>query len=189
MDLGGMVRQRYRALWEEITREEVIGPDEHYRISERIRALNALGFSVRDVEMLPTAKGNKLRLRIFVTERSFHRDQLLSLTGLEAEEMQARQMMNEIQELRATLSQANNRSTPLSVAAYHWLDMIYKPVMEQLRPLTERPARAGQEIPSDAELYCQVLEHKWFLSERAHHDVGHQAAAEDYLRHIAGLNR
>jgi hypothetical protein len=36
-----------------------------------------------------------------------------------------------------------------------------------------------------AELYCQVLEHKWFLSEKARHDVGHMAAVEDYIRNIA----
>jgi hypothetical protein len=33
-----------------------------------------------------------------------------------------------------------------------------------------------------AELYYQVLEHKWYLSERARRDVGHQAAVEDYLK-------
>jgi hypothetical protein len=33
-----------------------------------------------------------------------------------------------------------------------------------------------------AELYCQVLEHKWYLSERAQRDVGHQAAIDDYLK-------
>jgi hypothetical protein len=38
------------------------------------------------------------------------------------------------------------------------------------------------------ELYWQVLEHKWFLSERAHHDVGHRAAAEDYRRQFAGAD-
>ena len=32
-----------------------------------------------------------------------------------------------------------------------------------------------------AELYCQVLEHKWFLSEQARRDVGWEAALEDYL--------
>jgi hypothetical protein len=34
------------------------------------------------------------------------------------------------------------------------------------------------------ESYCQILEHKWYLSERAGHDVGHLAAVEDYLANI-----
>jgi uncharacterized protein DUF4032 len=32
-----------------------------------------------------------------------------------------------------------------------------------------------------SELYCQVLEHKWFLSEREKKDVGMKRAIEDYL--------
>ena len=73
-----------------------------------------------------------LRLRFFITDRNFHRDQLLGLTGISAGEMQARQMMNEINELKAYLSQANNRSVPLSAAAYHWLEHYYQPVIAQL---------------------------------------------------------
>ncbi len=185
-ETGASIRQRYRSLWEEITREEVVNPGEHYRIQERIRALNGLGFSVRDVEMQPAQNGAKLRLRILVTDRNFHRDQLLSLTGLDAEEMQARQLMNEIHELKATLSNLNNRSTPLSVAAYYWMQNIYRPVIEQLRPLIENRQLTGEYF-SPPELYCQILEHKWFLSERARRDVGHHAAVEDYLRTIGGL--
>lgn len=186
LDLGASIRQRYHALWGEITREEIINPDERYRIHERIRALNALGFSVRDVAMQPTDNGDKLRLRIFVTDRNFHRDHLFGLTGLEAEEMQARQMMNEIYELKATLSWQHNRSVPLSVAAYHWLEQIYQPVLARLQPLFQSKS-GGDESPNAAEVYCEVLEHKWYLSERAHSDVGHQAAVEDYLRSIAKL--
>jgi hypothetical protein len=180
VDTGESIRQRYRDLWDEINREEIITPDESYRIQERIRALNNLGFSVKDVEMQPAENGSKLRFRVYVTDRNFHRDQLLSLTGLEAEEMQARQMMNEIQEIKATLSQQNNRAMFLSAAAYYWLENVFQPIAAQLHHLTGQ----GNSL---AELYCQVLEHKWFLSERLQHDVGHQAAVEDYLRNIASI--
>jgi len=172
---GAYIRLRYQSLWEEITREDIISPEENYRIQERIRALNRLGFSVGEVDLTPTDGGNQLRFQVVVTDRNFHRDQLHSLTGVEAEERQAQLMMNEIQEIKATLSQQNNRSTPLSVAAYHWLEEIYQPTLELLRPIIDRQEDA-------VEPYCQVLENKWFLSERAQQDVGHQAAAEDYLR-------
>jgi hypothetical protein len=180
LDTGGSIRQRYRDLWDEINREEIISPDESYRIQERIRALNNLGFSVKDVEMQTAENGSKLRFRVYVTDRNFHRDQLLSLTGLEAEEMQARQMMNEIQEIKATLSHQNNRNMFLSAAAYYWLENVFQPIASQLKHLVSK----GNSL---AELYCQVLEHKWFLSERSQHDVGHQAAVDDYLRNIASI--
>ncbi len=173
-DTGAYVRQRYQLLWDEITREELINPGEHYRIQERIRALNSLGFSVGEVELAPTNSGDQLRLRVVITDRNFHRQQLLNLTGMDAQETQARQIMNEIQELKAYLSRLHNRSTSLSVAAYHWLEQVYRPAMERLIVLSA----TSQDLP---ELYCQVLEHKWFLSEREKHDVGHQAAISDYL--------
>ena len=182
-ETGEHIMARYRSLWEEISREQVINPDEHYHIQERIRALNALGFSVRDVEIRNSEQGGMLHLRFFITDRNFHRDQLLGLTGISAGEMQARQMMNEINEIKAYLSQINNRSVSLSAAAYYWLEQYYQPVIAQLDVLTRRQGDKAASEPT--ELYCQVLEHKWFLSERARRDVGHQAAAEDYLRQFS----
>jgi hypothetical protein len=178
---GSNLRQRYQRLWDEVTREEVIGPDERYRVQERLRALNALGFSVGEVRIEAAENTEKVRLRFMVTDRNFHRDQLLGLTGMAAEEMQARQMMNEIQELKATLSIQNNRSTPLGVAAYYWLEHIYEPTVKLLTPLIEHKKNLDLGI-SPAELYCQVLEHKWYLSEQAQRDVGHQTAVDDYLK-------
>jgi hypothetical protein len=177
-DASSYIRLRYQRLWEEITLEHVINPSEHYRIQERIRALNQLGFSVGDVSLQNTQEGDQLRLRVVVTDRNFHHDQLQTLTGIEAEERQAQKMMNEIQELKASLSQSSNHSVSLSAAAYYWLNAIYQPTIERLIPV----------VKSDfdtAELYCQVLEHKWYLSEKARRDVGHAATIEDYLENIA----
>ncbi len=176
-EVGPQIRRRYTRLWSEVTREEVVTPQERFRIYERIRALNALGFSVEEVELTAVAGGERLRFRAFVADRSFHRDLLHTLTGLEAEEAQARQMIGEIRELRATLSQKENRSMPLGAAAYRWLTELYLPAVARLQPLTDGSAQP-------AELYCQLLEHKWYLSERAGHDVGHQAALEDFVRHV-----
>jgi hypothetical protein len=178
---GNNISLRYQRLWEEVTREEIIHPDERYRVQERLRALNALGFSVSEVRIETSENTEKIRMRFMVTDRSFHRDQLLGLTGMVAEEMQARQMMNEIQELKATLSLQNDRSTPLGVAAHHWMEYIYTPTLKTLQPLIEQSKSKDHDL-SSAELYCQLLEHKWYLSEQAQRDVGHQASAEDYLK-------
>lgn len=176
-DVGASIRIRYQNLWEEINRQMVINRDEKYRIQERIQALNSLGFSIGEVILEGGENGDKLRLSVVVTDMNFHRDQLLGLTGIEAEEMQARKMMNEIYELKATLSQINNRSTPLSVAAYKWMEDIYLPTLKGLEPIIH-------EDTDPAEIYCQLLEHKWYLSERAQRDVGHEMAVEDYLHTV-----
>jgi len=177
-DISTYIRLRYQILWEEITREDVILPQEHFRIQERIRALNSLGFSVGDVELTATNGASHFRLRVDITDRNFHRNRLFSLTGLDVEEKQAQFMMNEIQELRAYLSQTSNRNVPLDVASFHWLEHTYQPVVKLLTPLVD-------EYTTQAELYCQILEHKWYLSERAQRDVGHFSAAEDYLHRFS----
>jgi hypothetical protein len=183
-ETGEYIRQRYRRLWEEITRDLILGHDEHFRVQEHVRALNELGFSVKEVELIPETSGDRVRLRVSVTDRNYHRDQLLALTGLEAQEVQARQLINEILEVKAYLSQQNERSTPLSVAAYHWLQNIYQPVIDQLAPSIQRATGITEKETNSVELYCQILEHKWFLSEKAQRDVGHQAATEDYLQNF-----
>jgi hypothetical protein len=174
-DMGRDIRMRYQGLWEEITHEDIINPGEHFRIQERIRALNSLGYSVGEVKLTETEGGSQLRLGVMVSDRHFHHDRLLSLTGIDAEERQAQRFMNEIQELKAILSSTHNRSTPMSVAAYHWLENAYQPAVAQLAILT------GSHL-SSPELYFQVLEHKWYLSEKAQRDVGLQAAIEDYIQ-------
>ena len=173
-ETGAHIRLRYQELWQEITREEVVQPGESYRIQERIRALNRLGFSVKDVELVEAGQGDQVNFRIQVAGRQFHHDQLQTLTGIEAQENQARQMMNEIQETKATLTRQQNRSLSLHAAAFHWLENIYSPVAARLQGI-------DPSVDNLPELYCQVLEHKWFLSEQAQRNVGHQSAVDDYI--------
>jgi len=182
VDTAAFIRLRYQILWEEVKREEIIKPDENYRIQERVRYLNQLGFAVGGIDLKQTENGTHLRVKVIVTDRHFHRNQLYPLTGLDAQEKQAQQIMNEIHEVNATLSQIRNYSVPLSAAAYHWLEFFYQPTIKKLL----------QEVKPDAdpvELYCQILEHKWFLSERAQRDVGHQKATEHYILTIIGQNQ
>ncbi|MEQ8220666.1 MAG: DUF4032 domain-containing protein [Candidatus Eremiobacterota bacterium] len=173
-ETGEYIHKRYEELWNVINKEQVIRPDEKYRIQEHVRTLNAMGFSVDELEIKTTETGERLKLRAFVSDRSFHSDLLHSLTGIVAEEMQARLIINEIQGLKVNLSKQNNRSTPLSVAAFHWLNELFTPVLEKLKDL--------KKDCTQAELYCQILEHKWFLSEQEKRDVGHDLSVEDYIK-------
>lgn len=183
-ETGPYILQRYRSLWEEITREEVITQNERFRIQERVRALNSLGFSVKDIELKNEDHGDIMKLRIFVSDRNFHHNQLMEITGLYAEDRQAQQIMNEIYELKANMSQFTSPNITLEAVAYHWLVYVYKPVVEKLHSLLNTNSH-HMTNPDPIELYCQVLEHKWYLSERAQHDVGHQVAAEDFVQRFS----
>lgn len=180
LETGSYIRKRYLSLYDEITRDQLIKANESYKIHERVRALNNLGYSVRQIEALPSEQGDLLRLRVIVADRNFHRDQLMNLTGVEAEENQARQIMNEILEIQGHISRVNNRPMPLSAAAHLWLESRYLPVLDALQLLIDQRKEAGEPV-FPLELYIEVLEHKWYLSEQAGRDVGHVAAAHDFI--------
>lgn len=178
-ELAADIRRRYDALWSEVARVEHLRADERYKISERVRALNALGFSVGEVS-LTRADGelDRLELRVAVTDRSFHRRLLHSLTGLEVQEQQALQMINEVNEVRADLSRDKHRSVSMSAAAFAWLEERYRPTVQALKAIETEV--------EPAELYCQLLEHKWYLSEAAQRDVGLEAALASFIaNHVA----
>ena len=188
LDAGGMlpsfvsyvdaiqaINQRYHQLWDEITRVETFKANENYRIRQRIEKLNELGFSVGEVKLAHSESGDHLNLKVFVTDRHYHNKKLFSLTGLEAEEHQAQQMVNEINQMRAQLTLSNGEEIPATVAAFHWLEKLFYPIREKLLPYVSDNINI-------IELYCQVLDHKWYLSEEANDDVGHAAAVEDYIK-------
>ncbi len=176
LEVGPYIRKQYEALWVQVTQEELVLVGERYRIQDRVRALNDLGFSVKQIELIPTGNGEHVRLRAFVTDRRYHHDLLRSLTGLEIEEMQARTMLNEIHELRAAMAAEQRQDTPVAAAAHAWLEDRYLPATRLLTEVHPDPL-------APAEMYCQLLEHKWYLSEAAQHDVGHAAALGDLAEH------
>jgi hypothetical protein len=169
---------RYEALWDEVTHEQVFRVDEQqWRIAERLQRLNDLGFDVGEVELITSPEGAKMRVETRVAEPGQHRRELLRLTGLEVQERQARRLLNDIVAFRAHLEQKSGRPVSDSFAAHRWLAEVYQPVVDAV------PAElAGRLAP--AEIFHEVLEHRWFLSEKAQRDVGTKEAAESYVAHV-----
>jgi tRNA A-37 threonylcarbamoyl transferase component Bud32 len=172
------VRRRYEALWTELTREDLVVPaDQRYRISERLRRLNELGFDVDEVELVEAGEGSRLRLRTRVAEPGHHRRLLFTRTGLDAQENQARRLLNDIAGYRSYLEQRGRRPVPEAVAANRWLTEVYDKVVGAI------PAQLRGRL-DEIEIFHEVLEHRWFLSERAGRDIGTTAARDDYVARI-----
>jgi tRNA A-37 threonylcarbamoyl transferase component Bud32 len=177
-EVAGETVSRYRALWAELAREEVLLPaDQRYRISQRLRRINELGFDVDEVELVEAGEGSRLRLRTRVAEPGHHRRVLFARTGLVAGENQARRLLNDIASYRGYLERSRGRPVPDAVAASSWLTEVYEPVVhaipEGLRDRLE-----------EAEVFHEVLEHRWLMSEAAGRDIGTTAAMNDYFATI-----
>jgi len=83
------VHRRYDALWNELTEEDLVRPGDRQQIRARIRRLNDLGFAVDEIVLEPGADGDRLRVKVAVTNRRFHVRELQRLTGIGALERQA----------------------------------------------------------------------------------------------------
>jgi len=170
--------RRYESLWEELTREEILNPaDQRRRIAERLDRLNKLGFDAEEVELIPTPDGNKLRVRTRVAESGHFARQLYLRTGIDAGENQARRLLNDIASFRAYLEQKEGHPVSEIVAANRWLEEIYDPVIASI------PEELRGRLPP-AEIFHEILEHRWYMSEDAGRDVGTTAATKDYLRWV-----
>jgi Domain of unknown function (DUF4032)/Lipopolysaccharide kinase (Kdo/WaaP) family len=167
--------RRYQALWDELTREEVLRPDEQrYRIAERLRRLNELGFDADELELISTPDGNKLRIRTKVAETGQHTRRLFQQTGISADENQARRLLNDIASFRGYLEHKDGQPISETVASHRWLEEIYDPVVAAI------PAGLRDRL-APPEVFHEILEHRWYASERAGQDVGTTAAARDYF--------
>ena len=170
--------RRYDALWSELTHEEILLPSQQrYRIAERLRRINELGFDVDEVELIEAGEGSRLRLTTRVAEPGHHRRLLFARTGLDVGENQARRLLNDIAAFHGYLERV--RATPVSdvVAASQWLMEVYEPVVRAI------PAALRGRL-EEAEIFHEVLEHRWLLSEAAGRDIGTTAAANDYFATI-----
>jgi hypothetical protein len=171
------VARRYQELWSELTRQEVFGLDERYRVDARLSRLNEMGFDVEEVELVSTEDGYRLRLQPRVVEPGHYRRRLMSLIGLDVQENQARRLLNDIAGYRADLECRENRPLPEQVAAFRWMAEVFEPTIEAVPPdLRERL--------EPAEIFHQVLEHRWFLSEAAGRDVGMPEAVASYVENV-----
>jgi hypothetical protein len=169
-----MLQERYDSLWTELTSTEEFTTHEMWRIEQRIERLNELGFDVDELDIITDWDGSTVRMQPKVVEAGHHRRELQSLTGLNVEENQARRLLND---LAAFTAAAELGGEDRAVVAHRWLTRFYEPVVAM--------------IPSDlrgrlepAEVYHEVLEHRWYLSEQAGHEADLFDAAKEYFAQV-----
>jgi hypothetical protein len=183
------IEERYRGLWSELTAPDEFTLGETHRIGERLQRLHELGFDVEEMEIVDGVDGDGERLRYIprVVEHGCHSQRLKNLTGLETTENQARRLLDDIHAFGAELRQqrmaeaaATGRPPrPLSenVIAVRWLD-------DRFEPLIERIPDALFNKLEPAEIYHQLLEHRWFLSEEARVDLSLDDVLDAYIADV-----
>lgn len=174
IDSGTSLRTRYDRLWEEITGPLVISREDRYKLDARVRRLNSLGFDVAELQVSTQADGEHITVTPKVVDSGHHSRRLIRLTGLDVEENQARRLLNDLDSFRIKVGLGREDE---EIAAHRWVTERFERVMSEV-PSTLR----GKLEP--AEIFHEVLEHRWFMSEKAGSSVPFEDAITDYVTTI-----
>ena len=172
--IASNLEARYRSLWDELTGIEEFDITELWRIEQRIRRLHDLGFDVGEMEVHTDDVVQHLRIVPRVVESGYHQERLLALTGLWAGENQARRLLDDIRGFGAELQARTGTAPPENIVAVRWLDQRFEPTIAAIPPALIGKLQA-------AEIYHQLLEHRWYESERQQRDVSLDEALDTYI--------
>lgn len=177
--VGDRFVHRYNELWDELTGEESFDLSERWRVDARIRRLNELGFEVGELAMSTDMNGTRLSIQPKIVDAGHFSRAIMRLTGMDVEEAQARRMMNDIEGYRAMTGQSD---VPTSILAHEWVARVYEPVVGAI-PHNLR----GKLQP--AQLFHEILEHRWYISEHAGRDIPMHDAVQSYIHNVLPSHR
>lgn len=174
IDVGDRIVSRYLELWDVLTGEESFSMSERWRVANRIERLNSLGFDVGELSMTTDLDGTHLSIQPKVVDAGHYHRQIMRLTGLDVQEGQGRRMLNDLEAYRSLW---NRKDEPLEIAAHAWLADVFEPTIAAV------PAEMRRKL-EPAEIFHEVLEHRWYMSEAAGYDVSMQDAVADYVANV-----
>jgi hypothetical protein len=173
-EVGEKLERYYRELWATLTETATYTSNIPMHVAERVRELNELGFDVDELDMSAEGDGAALTIRPKVVDAGHHSRRLLRLTGLDVQENQARRLLNDLDEYRAMRPEVQDDE---SFAAHEWLTSVFEPTVRAV----PRDMRGKLE---PAQLFHEVLDHRWYVAQAAGHDVPMPVAVASYVKNV-----
>ena len=164
----------YRELWTELTASESFPESERWRIARRVERLNELGFDIEELAISRDESGAKVRIQPKVVDAGHHSRRLLRLTGLDAGENQARRLLNDLDAYRTS---GGRDELDEEEVAHEWLARVFEPVVRAI----PRDLRGKLE---PAEMFHQLLEHRWYRSQDEKRNVPLAEALTSYIETV-----
>ena len=135
-------------------------------------ALDELAAGLPGLELPPAGEVAGEPVEVPVSYDGEDLPEVASLTGLDAEENQARQLLNDLDAYRAESDLTDEQQ-----AAHRWLTEVFEPVVRAV------PANLRRKLEPQ-EIFSQIIQHKWLLSEQAGRDIGMAPAVQSYLTEV-----
>ncbi|MHA7133547.1 DUF4032 domain-containing protein [Oerskovia turbata] len=172
--VGDALVARYNELWDALTNAESFASDERWRVAARIERLNNLGFDVGELDITTDIDGTTVQIQPKVVDAGHHSRRLLRLTGLDVQENQARRLLNDLDSYRAAAERQNDDE---EFVAHDWLSGVFEPTIQAVPRDLRRKLQPAQ-------LFHEILDHRWFISEKAGRDIPMPEATASYVENV-----
>jgi len=168
---------RYRKIWKALSEPQVLPAHDRHAVERAMRSLQDIGFAVEEVDLQLAGDKSTLTFTPKLVAPNYHSQRLKELMGLETEEFQAKRILASFDRFR---SREIAKTPDLNLAAKRWRDEVFYKVVGSV-------PKELQGRVEDAQLFHEVLEHRWYLGEKAGHDVGLEFATDDYINAVLPL--
>lgn len=165
---------RYRKIWKALSEPQVLPANDRHAVERAMRSLQDIGFAVEEVDLQLAGDKSTLTFIPKLVAPNYHSMRLKELMGLETEEFQAKRILASFDRFR---SREITRTPDKHEAAQRWLHEVFNKVVGSVPPDLQGRVE-------DAQLFHEVLEHRWYLGEQAGSDVGLEKATADYIESV-----
>lgn len=172
--IGDRLVDRYHSLWNELTAPEAFDVSERWRVAERINRLNNLGYDVDELQLSTDADGTTVHIQPKIVDAGHYHRQVMRLTGLDVQENQGRRMLNDLESYRVMTGRSDD---PIEIVAHDWVTDVFEPTVRAV------PRELSGKL-EPAEIFHEVLEHRWYMSEQQQRDVPTSEAVASYVADV-----
>ena len=165
---------RYRRIWKSLSEPQVLPAGDRHAVERAMRSLQDIGFAVEEVDIQLAGDKSTVTFIPKLVAPNYHSQRLVELMGLETEELQAKRILASFDRFR---SREIEKTPKKEEAAKRWLDEVFYQVINAV------PAAMRGRV-EDAQLFHEVLEHRWYLGEKAGRDLGLEFATNDYISKV-----
>ncbi|KGM10802.1 DUF4032 domain-containing protein [Cellulomonas bogoriensis] len=172
--VGTRLVERYHELWDTLTGAESFGTGDRWRVAARIEQLNELGFDVGELDITTDIDGTTVSIQPKVVDAGHHSRRLMRLTGLDVQENQARRLLNDLDSYRAA---TDRQGEDEEFVAHDWLTTVFEPAVRAV----PRDMRGKLE---PAQMFHEMLDHRWYISREQERDVPMAEAVQSYVASV-----